>query len=164
MSEAQERIKRLAALIDAEGKPLIRTSDGRDLRQPHILLKEPLVVCRGYTQIFASNLLPVGATEVAFLRYMEGDYVWIEEGKECGVCHGTGWLPVDEPTAVLVCMEYIHAHEWSLYLRHYILAIRYGNFMTTATIHDHNVGGALLEVVERIAGSMIGEDDGTLRQ
>lgn len=69
----------LASMVDAEGKPLIRTTDGRTLRQ-----------------------------ECDWGFCAEGVFVYQgREVGECPKCQGRGWLPVGEDEAVVVCLEWL---------------------------------------------------------
>jgi hypothetical protein len=65
-----------------------------------------------------------------------------------------GWLPVDEPTAVLVCLGWLNELPCKLDVWENLLVLRPVGKYVQVPILDHDVGGALLKAVEQMAGAL----------
>jgi len=106
MSDYDAAILELAAL--GGDTPTIRTADGRSLRR----------VCDGRKydggMMFIRCLLKYREDlslshlddEAVMARYVVNDRPVFIPPEDC-VCDGRGWLPVDEDTAVVVCLEWL---------------------------------------------------------
>ena len=122
MSDHSAAILELAAL--GGDTPLIRTTDGRSLRR----------VCK-YCE---------GAGERLYL--LSGDTTL----RECRDCDGRGWLPVDQDTAVVVCLEWLRVEiEDIVYLRDT------GNWrirlFAYPSVHKEDLSAAVFEAAKRVA-------------
>jgi len=88
MNKHTDTITDLGLKTDIEGKPTIRTADGRTLRRK----------CPNK----AKDARIYSKTAESFCEVL---------GDNC-LCDGRGWLPVSEDTAVVVCLEWLQMVLW----------------------------------------------------